>query len=273
MSAVLLLLCALLLGAAAREQIGSRGGEGRTGPRVAPAGSGPLERVFVLLAIDDSRLASAGIRGRIDPAWSALGRLVLVSFAAPIGLAIASALPGRTGLVVAIALPAVAAVAPELVLGRLARRRRELIRLELPAVLDLMATAADAGRGGAALIVTAAERTGGALGAELGLAAVDLSLGRPGRDVLADLGRRGGPELAALAALLDRSRRLGVPLATALRDQAEAQRQTAGRKLSERADRAAPKIQLVVALVLVPSVLLILCAALLAHGDSFLGGL
>ena len=35
--------------------------------------------------------------------------------------------------------------------------------------------------------------------------------------------------------------------------------------------RAAPKIQLVVALVLVPSVLLMILAALIAHSDALLG--
>jgi tight adherence protein C len=43
------------------------------------------------------------------------------------------------------------------------------------------------------------------------------------------------------------------------------------RRIEERAARAAPKIQLVVALVLVPSVLLMIGAALIAHADALLG--
>jgi tight adherence protein C len=44
------------------------------------------------------------------------------------------------------------------------------------------------------------------------------------------------------------------------------------RLVEERAARAAPKIQLVVALVLVPSVLLMIAAALIANGDRLLTG-
>ena len=39
----------------------------------------------------------------------------------------------------------------------------------------------------------------------------------------------------------------------------------------EKAARAAPKIQLVIALILVPSVLLLMVAALIANGDALLG--
>ena len=50
-------------------------------------------------------------------------------------------------------------------------------------------------------------------------------------------------------------------------------RRDARRRIDERAARAAPKIQLVVALVLVPSVLLMICAALIANADSLFTGL
>jgi tight adherence protein C len=44
------------------------------------------------------------------------------------------------------------------------------------------------------------------------------------------------------------------------------------RTVQERAARAAPKIQLVVALVLVPSVLLMIAAGLIPNADTLLGG-
>ena len=43
--------------------------------------------------------------------------------------------------------------------------------------------------------------------------------------------------------------------------------------MDERAARAAPKIQLVVALVLVPSALLTIAAALVAHSDALFGAM
>ena len=61
------------------------------------------------------------------------------------------------------------------------------------------------------------------------------------------------------------------PLADQLHGQAMSLRRDARRRIEERAARAAPKIQLVVALVLVPSVLLMMLAALIAHADALLG--
>jgi tight adherence protein C len=80
-----------------------------------------------------------------------------------------------------------------------------------------------------------------------------------------------GPEIGALAAALERSRRYGSPLAEQLHEQATALRRDNRRRLEEHASRAAPKIQLVVALVLVPSVLLMILAAILAHSDALFG--
>ena len=54
-------------------------------------------------------------------------------------------------------------------------------------------------------------------------------------------------------------------------EQAAGLRRDARRRIEERAARAAPKIQLVVALVLVPSVLLMILAALVAHSDALFG--
>ena len=82
-----------------------------------------------------------------------------------------------------------------------------------------------------------------------------------------------GAGLGSLAAALERSRRFGSPLADQLQQQAMSLRRDAARRIEERASRAAPKIQLVVALVLVPSVLLMILAALIAHADALVGSI
>ena len=81
-----------------------------------------------------------------------------------------------------------------------------------------------------------------------------------------------GSELATLVAAIERSRRFGSPLADQLRRQASALRRDSRRAVEERAARAAPKIQLVVALVLVPSVLLMIAAGLIANAGTLLAG-
>ncbi len=95
----------------------------------------------------------------------------------------------------------------------------------------------------------------------------------PAGALLARLGAEGGPDLARLSVLIDRSRRLGSPLAAGLQAQAAALRVEQGRAIAEDAARAAPKIQLVVALLLVPSVLLLVGAAIAANADALLSGL
>ncbi|HRV59725.1 MAG TPA: type II secretion system F family protein, partial [Solirubrobacterales bacterium] len=67
------------------------------------------------------------------------------------------------------------------------------------------------------------------------------------------------------------SRRLGSPLADQLRRQSATLRQDQRRAIEEQAARAAPKIQLVIALILVPSVLMLIVAALAANVDSLIG--
>ena len=114
--------------------------------------------------------------------------------------------------------------------------------------------------------------TSGPLAAELGRAVAEIECGRPLRDAIEELRERvPGAEVGALAAALERSRTYGSPLAEQLHLQATALRRDARRRIEERAARAAPKIQLVVALVLVPSVLLMIVAAIVAHSDALLG--
>ena len=66
-----------------------------------------------------------------------------------------------------------------------------------------------------------------------------------------------------LTAALRRAARHGAPLRPALEAQAAEARSRAARAHAERAARAAPQVQLVVALLLVPSVLLLVAAALM----------
>ena len=114
--------------------------------------------------------------------------------------------------------------------------------------------------------------TSGPLAVELGSAVAEIECGRPAREAIADLRRRvPGAEVGALASALERSQTYGSPLAEQLHLQATTLRVDARRRIEDHAARAAPKIQLVVALVLVPSVLAAIVAAILAHADVLFG--
>jgi tight adherence protein C len=174
--------------------------------------------------------------------------------------------PTRIGLVGMMLLPVAGFVMPDVWLARQRRRRREAVLQALPYMLDLLRVTVEAGLApGRGLGVVAAEFRG-PLAAEWGRVAAEVALGVPQEQALAALRERlPDEETASLVETLSRSRRHGVPLGTALAGQAARARHRRRQQLRERAAQAGPKIQLAVALLMVPSVLLLVAAALMAE--------
>jgi tight adherence protein C len=200
-------------------------------------------------------------------------RIACVAVGALAALIAAPAAPGRLSWLVALALPAAGFVAPDALRARRERRRWRLLVAALPDALDLLAVGTAAGRSPAAGFAEIARAGVGPLAEELAATVAELECGRPLGEALAQLRARvPGSEVATLCAAMERSRRFGSPLADQLRRQSTALRREQRRAVEERAARAAPKIQLVVALVLVPSVLLMIAAGLLANADVLLAG-
>jgi tight adherence protein C len=210
------------------------------------------------------------VRRRSASPAARLAGAALGAFAAVLA---APAAPGRTALLVALAMPAAGFVLPDALIEREVRRRHRRLIAALPDALDLLAIGSAAGRGPAAGFAEIAAAGSGPLAEELRIAVAELECGQPLSAALASLRERvPGSEIATLCASIERSRRLGSPLADQLRRQAAALRRDQRRAVEEHAARAAPKIQLVVALVLVPSVLLMIAAALIANADVLLSG-
>jgi len=193
--------------------------------------------------------------------------------AAPLAFLAAPAAPGRLGWLVLFGTPAAAFVVPDLVVEAAVRRRRRRLDAALPDALDLMATGAASGRGIGALLVEAMHSSSGPLREELASSVAAIECGRSRAIALRSLAARSrGTTLAALAGALERARRHGSPLSRTLHEQASSLRADQRREVTERAARAAPKMQLAVALLLVPSVLLIVAAAVIANSGSLLPG-
>lgn len=221
-----------------------------------------------------ARLERAGIAERFGVGAVLAAKLVGAVAGVVTAVLAAPAAPGRLAVAIAAALPVAGFLAPDALLERAARQRRRRLVAGLPDVLDMLAVGAASGRTPGALLgeISAARR--GPLATELAVAVAEIEAGCSQRDALETLRRRvPGSEVGALVAAMERSRRYGSPLAEQLRDQASALRVAERRRLADRAARAAPKIQLVIALVLVPSVLLMIAAALIAHSEVLLGGL
>ena len=190
-----------------------------------------------------------------------------------VGLAVAVLLGGATGVVMAAVLAGFGCAYPDLWLRAAAARRAERIERRVPELVELVASLVAAGVGVDASLRGAGEAIGEELGGELERMHANLALGRPRADELRELAARtGSPSLAQLALALRLSDRLGVPLAEALRRQADRARVQRARAVQERAARAGPRVLVVVVFVLVPAALLPLAAAVvLTVAGSFTG--
>jgi tight adherence protein C len=274
-SALLAAGCALLVAAALWELVGERGERGaatmrRRLVRGTSALLGP-EPAGRLTAGARDRIERAGMGERVTPRLLLLAKAACAVASLPVALAAAPVAPGRLGSIVVAGVPIAAFLIPELMLERAARARRDRVRAALPDALDLMATGAASGRAAGALLADAMRSSGGPLREELALTVASIECGESQQRALRQLRERSSAQsLGAVAAALERSRRHGAPLSRALHEQAGNLREDGRREIAEQAARAAPKMQLAVALLLVPSVLLIVAAAIVANAGSLL---
>jgi tight adherence protein C len=174
--------------------------------------------------------------------------------------------PARIAVLLLIAGPGAGFVAPDLWLSRLSRRRLEDAVLDLPDMLDLLRVTIEAGMPPAKAIGVVGAEFHGTLACEWRHVAAEILLGVAREDAFAGLyARLPADELGSLVGTLTRAGRHGVPLGRALALQAGMARERRRRQVREHAARAGPKIQLVVALLLVPAVLLMVAAGLIVE--------
>jgi tight adherence protein C len=272
-AALLLALGALLLGVGgALEVMPERRQEGPGGAGSSLAGGGSFVRQLDERLRLTGRLARAGLAERVSPRSLLAAKLGGALAGTLWGMVLAPAVPGRLAIIVAAGMPLAGFLVPDAWLERRARLRLRALRSGLPDALDLVAVGTAAGR---SPIAGLGELGGGdgPLGRELAVLAAENSCGLPQREALESLRRRAPvPEVAAMCGVIERSHRYGSPLSEQLQEQATALRGAQRRRVEEQAARAAPKIQLAVALLLVPSVLLMIAAGLLANVDRFLAG-
>lgn len=218
------------------------------------------------------RAAPADLQARIAAAGTPLGLtasdvMALKGAGALIGLLLAvaliTALPTRLGLTALLCAPTAGFLAPDLVLARRARARAARMSHELADVLDLLRVAVQAGLPIGRALSEVGRRCTGLVAVELNAAATRLELGATRGEALDELVARCPIDgIATLAAAVVRADRHGAPLAPALEAIVAEARAEQARRLRDDAARAAPKIQLVVALVLVPAVMLLVTAVL-----------
>jgi len=208
------------------------------------------------------RIAAAGMEIAVADFMAVKGGSALAGGAAAV--AALPAAPGRLGIALLVALPTASFFGPDLWLRKRTAHRTSAIEAELADVLDLLRVAVAAGLSPARALGEVGARHPGILAAELRRGAGQTTLGVPRATAYRELERRcPAAGIAPLVAALHRADRHGAPLAAALAAEARAARAREAQRAAEAAARAAPQIQLVVALLLVPAVLLLVAAALI----------
>lgn len=210
-----------------------------------------------------ARLDAAGLAPGVTPAdlgaWR--GTAVIVAVAAT---AVLLPVIGAGAVVLAGVVLTGLVVLPDLWIARRIRTRAQAMLVELPDTIDLLRITLRSGRSVPETLARVGAHHPGAVGRELRHAAAEMRIGVATDRALVHLRRRcpaeGVPELIAV---LLRAHRHGGAAAEGLQALAEDLRARRSRAAIDQAARAAPKIQLVVALLLVPAAMLLIAAALL----------
>jgi tight adherence protein C len=276
--AVVLAALAGMLAAAAVVELAAapKAVRGRAKRRAELPGGGHLGAMTVLVARiarrAGARAGPADLEARIAAAGAPLGLgpsdvMALKAAGALIGLLLAvplvTSLPGRLGIAALLCAPAAGFLLPDVILARRARARAARMSRELADVLDLLRVAVQAGLSVGRALEEVGRRCTGSLAGELRATATRLQLGATRDAAFGELAARCPIDaIATFAAAVARADRHGAPLAPALESIAVEARAEQARRLRDDAARAAPKIQLVVALILVPAVMMLVSAVL-----------
>lgn len=209
------------------------------------------------------RIDAAGLSPALTPSDLRALRGAAVVVGAGLGLLLVPVV-GAAGPALAVAATAAVGLAPDLVLRHRTARRGAAMLRALPDTIDLLRIALRSGRSVPETLYRVGAHHHGELGRELRRTAAEVRLGVPVDAALDGLRRRCPAEgMGELVALLRRAHRQGHAVGDGLRDLAGDLRERRARAAIDHAARAAPRIQLVVALLLVPAAMLLIAAALL----------
>lgn len=221
----------------------------------------------------EQRLRRSGLGPRLPLPQLMIAKSFLLLTGLVFVSSILSSSPGRLMSAAALVMPVALFLLPDVMLEMAFRRRLRSIKQGLSDALDLAANGIGAGQDPLNALASASPADA-PLGLELRALAAVRRCGATRREALAEMRERVPThEIANLSAAVERSSRFGSPLAERLREHAVELRRSQMRAIAEHAARSSPRIQLVVALLLVPSVLLMIAAGLLANLGSFTSGL
>ncbi len=158
---------------------------------------------------------------------------------------------------------------PEMMLTSRIQKRQKNIRNAMPDALDLLTICVEAGLGFDAAMAKVNEKWDNELSLALGRVLREIQLGKLRREALRDMAERIGiAEMTSFVAAIIQSEQLGVSMAKVLRIQADQMRIKRRQRAEEEAHKAPIKMLVPMALLIFPSLLIILlgpAALMLMH--------
>ncbi|MFM9164874.1 MAG: type II secretion system F family protein [Solirubrobacterales bacterium] len=267
MTALVAAAAAAVAGAAAVELVLMAGGR-RRGlgiRRVAAGGRLALARKAALPVPEDlrARIAAARLGPAVDVRAVMGAKVLLAAAAGALALAPASLSSSGPAVLLLLGLPVAGFLAPDAWLAWRSRRTQAIVLAEVPDVADRLCLAVTAGLAPVRATALACRAGSGPLSGELAAAADAALAGVPLAEALGRVALRCPvPEVRSLVAALLRSQGQGTDIAPFLDDLAGAARRRQSLVLRDRAQKAGPKIQLAVALLLVPAAMALIASAL-----------
>jgi tight adherence protein C len=148
---------------------------------------------------------------------------------------------------------------PHLMLSSKITRRQKEIRKAMPDALDLLTICVEAGLGFDAALSKVAEKWETELSLAFTRAIREIQLGKTRREALKDMSERLGlPEMTSFVAAIIQSEQLGVSMAKVLRIQSDQMRLKRRQYAEEEAHKAPIKMIIPMALLIFPSILIII---------------
>src|SRR3970040_159162 len=207
------------------------------------------------------KLEMAGNPMRMDPSFFLTLRLILAVVFGGL-IFIVFLVTGRNwvqGLALTVVFLLLGFMFPDLWLtSRISRRQKGVFRA-MPDALDLLTVCVEAGLGFDAAMSKVQEKWENELALEFGRVIQEIRLGKLRRDALRDMAERiGVAELTSFVAAVIHSEQLGVSLAKVLRIQSDQMRVRRRQMAEEEAHRAPIKMIFPIALLIFPSILILL---------------
>ena len=226
-----------------------------------------VERLAKLVLRIHPKTTVDGVRGRLHAAG--LGRTVsptgFLAAKAAVGIGglllgmIFGTVAGGVGLLLGVALGGVGFLAPDFVVGLRARKRRDLIRAQLPDALDLLAVSVEAGLGFDGALSKLTDNMDGPLTEEFGLTLNEIRIGESRQDALKKLSERcDTPEVSGFSRAIIQAEQLGISLGRILRVQATDTRLRRQAAAEEKAMKAPIKMLFPTVLFIFPAMFLVI---------------